>query len=219
MASKKYYVDMDKEGSPQVQTQFETKAPEFDGHETRSLVERFVQLAGVIKSYLFKSDIDTIAKLNSILTDATLIDDAPSDGSPYVRQDGAWVNENVFGTEFQQEEDDVESVTTSTTYQQKFRMTTPSLPSGTYRIGFYYSWSGQFAGYDAGIRVQVNDTDTIHEQNQGAEAAGTVGIQTESGFDYYTGSGVLDIDVDFRSQASFAAVWLREVRLEIWRVA
>ena len=44
-----------------------------------------------LQSYLLSSNIDTLAELNSIVSDATLITDAPSDGSNYGRNNGAWV--------------------------------------------------------------------------------------------------------------------------------
>ena len=44
-----------------------------------------------LQNYLLATDIDTLAELNAIVTDATLVSDAPSDGSQYARQNGAWV--------------------------------------------------------------------------------------------------------------------------------
>ena len=41
--------------------------------------------------YLREINIDTLAELNGIVTDATLITDAPSDGTIYGRQNAAWV--------------------------------------------------------------------------------------------------------------------------------
>jgi hypothetical protein len=42
------------------------------------------------EGYLVSADINTLSELNAIVSDATLITDAPSDGSQYARQNGAW---------------------------------------------------------------------------------------------------------------------------------
>lgn len=57
MADKRFLVNLDREEQPQEQTQFETATPNFDGHETRSLTDRFVQLDGTIKKYILIDDV------------------------------------------------------------------------------------------------------------------------------------------------------------------
>ena len=42
----------------------------------------------------------------------------------------------IFGSEYQYEADEPESTTTSTTYQNKLTLTTPSIPAGNYRGQF-----------------------------------------------------------------------------------
>jgi hypothetical protein len=44
-----------------------------------------------LENYLIAGDINTLENINTIITDATLITDAPSDGSTYGRNNGRWV--------------------------------------------------------------------------------------------------------------------------------
>jgi hypothetical protein len=138
------------------------------------------------------------------------------DGSA-VRTLATLTNLPVYGTQAQQANNDAQSTTTSGTYQQKLRVTTPSLPAGTYRIGFYYEW-GKSNLADFASRVQVNDTTTIMEGLEEAVDAGADQYFPRGGFGYYTGSGVLNIDLDYHANGSGTAR-IRRARLEIWRVS
>ena len=139
----------------------------------------------------------------------------------FLRADGSWAIPpgagGSFGANFQQGNSDGESSTTSGTFQQKLRVTTPSLPSGTYRIGFYYEWH-KSGLTDFVSRVQVNDTTDIMSGFEEAPDAGTDQWFVRGGFGYYTGSGVLNIDLDYHAGGSDTAR-IRRARLEIWRVA
>lgn len=126
----------------------------------------------------------------------------------------------VFGTEYQSASSESESTTTSTSFQNKLNMTTPSLPAGTYRIGYSYEWnlSGS-TRYDFRGRVQINDTVTISEHREEPQDSATDQWRDFSGFFHHTGSGVLSIDIDYeRSSSSGGTARIRRARLEIWRV-
>lgn len=143
----------------------------------------------------------------------------PNDATQFLNGQGAYTTPagGTFGSNFQQGNSDGESSTTSGTFQQKLRITTPSLPSGTYRIGFYYEW--QKSGLNDFVsRVQVNDTTNIMEGFEEAPDAGSDQWFPRSGFGYYTGSGVLNIDLDYHSGGSDTS-FIRRARLEIWRVS
>lgn len=121
----------------------------------------------------------------------------------------------VFGSEFQQTSDDTESSTTSSTFQQKLRLTTPSLPSGTYRIGFYCEyWQSNVSDF-CEVKIELNDTTVLAtfifepEDNDDRWPGG--------GFVYQSLSGVNTIDMDWRQQGGGTA-FIRRARLEIWRV-
>lgn len=168
---------------------------------------------------------------NTVLTTASNLDDVSdvSASSPstddYLKWNGsAWVPASVgggiFGSEFQQASSDTQSTTTSTTFQQKLRLTTGTLPSGTYRIAWYYEYHISSTTYDFEGRVQIGDSTTIHEIREEAQDAGTDQWEPCGGFYYHTGSGVLNIDLDYcRSSASGGTAYIRKARLEIWRVS
>jgi len=67
----------------------------------------------------------------------------------------------VYGTEFQEAADDTASTTTSVTYVRKLRLTTGSLPSGNYRIGYYFEWAESLTTWNVYFRIQIDDTTTI----------------------------------------------------------
>jgi len=58
-----------------------------------------------LENYLIEGDINTLDNINAIITDATLITDAPSDGSTYGRNNGRWVtvSEGAAGDVYQVE--------------------------------------------------------------------------------------------------------------------
>lgn len=137
-------------------------------------------------------------------------------------ENGSWADlvqsgGGVFGGNFQQASNDAESSTTSSTFQQKLRMTTPSLPSGTYRIGYSVEGRCNSTYVALALRVQINDTTTIGEAL--VESQDVSNYDVYSGFYYYTGSGVLNIDLDYRSSSGGTTSFTRRARLEIWRVS
>jgi len=124
---------------------------------------------------------------------------------------------SIFGASEQEASSDGTSTTTSVTYVQKIRMTTPSLTSGDYRIGYSYEWNMDATNRSFSGRVQINDTTTISEITQ--QPSTTTAWHTESAIYYHTGSGVLDIDIDFLTSNATGTASIRRARLEIWRVS
>jgi hypothetical protein len=123
---------------------------------------------------------------------------------------------SVFGTYYSYAESEPISDTTSSTYSQKLRLTTPSLPAGTYRIG--YSFEGQNTSTSGRIdtRVQIDDSITIADTF--IEPQDVVNFYAFSGFKHAVLTpGVHDIDIDFANSGSGTAN-IRYARLEIWRV-
>ena len=123
----------------------------------------------------------------------------------------------VFGSQFQSAESLGPSVTGLSTYVEKLRLTTTSLPNGTYRIGWSYGWSVGSETFFA--RIQLDDTTTLMEhQIQPAVFGGTSSPGDRStGFFYQTLNGVHNIDLDFRSDNG-GSVGIFDVRIELWRV-
>ncbi len=132
----------------------------------------------------------------------------------------------IFGSELQEASSDALSSTTSTTFVQKLRLTTGSLPSGKYRIGWYYEWSSSATGNEFISRIQLNDTTTImtHDERApiqtGTPSPDLTIVYQQSGFHYVDSiSGVQNIDLDYHSETSSMTVYIQNVALEIWRVS
>ena len=119
----------------------------------------------------------------------------------------------MMGTYYQDAASEGESSTTAGTYQQKLRLTTPSLPSGEYRISWSFEMDGQ--GDNADAQVELNDTTQIGFNFYDSSINGYIQV---SGFYYDTLSGVNTIDIDYRDLQA-AACLIRRARLEIWRVS
>jgi|26BtaG_2_1085354.scaffolds.fasta_scaffold01468_7 hypothetical protein len=128
----------------------------------------------------------------------------------------------VFGTEFQAESDGTVRSTTSTSFQQAQRLTTPSLPSGTYRIGVMTLHNLDRGTRDILIRAQVNDTTILfngEDYRKRARDGGSEQRESFQGFDYFTGSGVLNIDIDYAPETGGTQATMYFTNIEIWRVA
>ncbi len=159
------------------------------------------------------------------LSDVDTTTSAPNTGD-HLEWDGTnWVPSTVTATslEFQTAEDATETSTTSTTFVQKLRMTTGTLPAGDYRIGYYYEWAGSSASYSVGVQVQVDDTTTIHNMDNAPENINTFNggaqAQTEAGFQVVTLTNAAhNVDLDFRTMNAAGTAYISNVRLEIWRV-
>lgn len=128
-------------------------------------------------------------------------------------------DESYSGSEFVEDSSEGESSTTALTYQQKLRLTTGDLPSGKYRIGWSYQWRGATTTIFKG-RVQINDSITIMEHQQKPKSIGLKSKLSNAGFYYHTGSGVLNIDLDYcrGSATGGGTAYIQKARLEIWRV-
>jgi len=123
----------------------------------------------------------------------------------------------IHGSEFQEESSDGESSTTAGSFEQKLRLTTPSLPAGTYRIGWHYEWN-KSGLTDFVTQVQVNDTTTMMSGFEEAVDSGSDQWYPRGGYGYYTGSGLLTVDLDYHANSQNVAK-IRRARLEIWRVS
>lgn len=137
------------------------------------------------------------------------------------RSGSAVVGGGVFGQNSQNAEDLTLSTTTSTTPIQKLRMTTPSLPTGTYRIGWSYSWYFTSGANDFAAQVQVDDNPSLIliQQQEGPADVGTDQRHLVGGFAYITFGtpGTHDVDLDFFRVGGVGTAGIQDARLEIRR--
>ena len=125
----------------------------------------------------------------------------------------------VFGNSYTYAESEAVSTTTSNVYQQKLRLTTPSLSAGTYRIAWQYLWYYGSTSTNFYCQVQIDDTTTIYEQVEEPKDTATTQRQPSCGFKTTAlTSGVHNIDLDYRSGANGTTSGILLARMDIFRV-
>lgn len=120
---------------------------------------------------------------------------------------------------YQQASSEAESQTTDTTYtgNEKLKLTTPSLPAGTYRIVWSMELTNSNKDKCTMARVHLDDTTVLGEQcrpktQNNNEYVGWSGFKVET-----LTAAVHTIDIDFRAVDDTA--YIRRARLEIWKVS
>jgi hypothetical protein len=126
-----------------------------------------------------------------------------------------------FGLEFQQAASEgLSQHTGNTNYQEKLKLTTASIPAGTYRIGWACDWySDSTDGNKAfKMRVQVDDSVTAIEWNA-VNSMADKGESPAAGFGYVTLTAAAHtIDIDYGVEDAGKTAYIKNARLEIWRV-
>lgn len=132
--------------------------------------------------------------------------------------------QGVFGTYFQSASNEGVTVATGIVFQNKLTLTTPSLPTGTYRIGYSYEHRVSRRDRTFEIRVELDGSDTLSTErylipstNPAADDSWQVG-----GFAHRNlSAGSHTISIDLRKVTNNAdfTISIRRARLEIWRVS
>jgi hypothetical protein len=129
----------------------------------------------------------------------------------------------LYGSEFQTVENVSTRSTSSTSWQQAQRITTGNLPVGTYRIDLHTLFRTTNANnVDMRMRMQVNDSTTLWGSDEVRVELADTGTDQKNGLtmsDYYTGSGVLDVDFDYCRGGNSGSAYVYWSRITIYRVA
>jgi hypothetical protein len=105
----------------------------------------------------------------------------------------------------------------ATTYQQKLRVTTGSLPSGNYLIHWSCEWYDDTGGINGAVRVQINDSTTVAEFFNYDDY--TYNYRLSAGVYYASSiSGVQNIDMDYKA-ASGSILYIRRARIVVYRMS
>lgn len=108
----------------------------------------------------------------------------------------------------------------SSAWQQKVRLTTSSLPAGTYRVGWYYEWQHEAIANDFLARLRRDDTEDLFSQLQEPQDGGTDQWAPASGFKHIAlAAGVHTFDLDYATNDNLDASKIRRARIEFWRVS
>lgn len=169
---------------------------------------------------------EQVATINAI-ANVLKLDRAPLTG----QQDLSWtviplsnnfpsiqtLNPVIFGSEFQQASSDSLSTTTSLSPIEKLKLTTSSIPAGTYRIGYTATYEIDTTNQVVTVIIEQADTtqlDTV--QSDFVDAADEYSI---GGFAYVVlGTGIHFFDIDFHASGAASVAGIKNARLEIWRV-
>jgi hypothetical protein len=119
-------------------------------------------------------------------------------------------------TNFDYAEDNTTSQTTSTTFQQKLRLTTDNIPGGEYVIHYSaeLNITGGFSDM-VSMQVQVDDTTTLAEFSDKTR----YDFGAASGFARVTlSTGIHNIDIDYRATSASYAAEIRRARIMLWKV-
>ncbi len=132
----------------------------------------------------------------------------------------------IFGSQYYSDETLAESNTTNTsagsnTSNPRANITTSSIPSGTYRIGWSLEWKASSQDHQWNGRVRVDDTTNIMEmasepakENKDEwRAIGGFGNQT------FGSSGVHTVEMDWWTENISGTAYIRKARIEFWRVS
>ena len=134
---------------------------------------------------------------------------------------GVEVLGGVFGGQFLSVESLGISTTTATTYQEKLKLTTPSLPAGDYVILWSTDYGNEFSNKSCQVRLQLNDSVLLSDI--GSSVAIDDWFLNSSGFSKVTlASGVHEIDIDFQRIAGGGGgdtATIKNARLTLWQVA
>jgi hypothetical protein len=124
----------------------------------------------------------------------------------------------IFGNQAIETSSEDTSTTTSTTYQQKLRLSISDIPEGKYRIGWFYEWSMSSSNFRFFGRVQLDDSTDLSEIQIRPSESSWEHWHSTSGFKYESlSSGNHTIDIDFKSTHFRKTAGIRRVRLEFWR--
>ena len=124
-----------------------------------------------------------------------------------------WQSQSVFGSQYQYSSEDKESTTTSTTLQTKVTLTTGSLPSGNYRIGYTFEVSNTSNGVLTEVEVKVGASVIALPTMEAANDYVLFG-----GFCRSALSGVVTATIKYRVLTTGTAK-IRRSRLELYRIS
>ncbi len=162
------------------------------------------------------TDLDASASAHGLLPKLS------DDGAEFLDGEGNWATpEAVFGSRFQDAESSSESENSTTSWSQKLNLAMPSdTPAGRYRIGIFYNWRFESLSHDFEARARVDDTDTVFVHTQEPKDTGTDQEFVASGFAYVDLTAASHtIDIDYRSSSGGDSAFIKNARIEVWRVS
>lgn len=125
----------------------------------------------------------------------------------------------AFGENYSSAEDLTESINPSTTFVQKLRLTTTSVPAGDYLISWSYTWGNENTFDDTLVRIQQDDSTDLWNAREEPKDSGTDQRNASGGFAQVTlTAGVHTFDMDFATSDTNEDARIQQSRMMFWRV-
>ena len=126
--------------------------------------------------------------------------------------------QQIFGQGQQYADNESQQDDNTDIYAEYLSLTTPSLPAGTYRIGWTVRYSASTASTNGEVRVQVNISTTVEAEVVEISSAGE--RKTFARFESYVhAGGTMQVDIDMRRSAGPGTFSVFESHLELWRAS
>lgn len=152
-----------------------------------------------------------------------------SDHKHRAYQNGSWetIRTDVFGTEYADQVSAAVSTTTSTTFQQKMRLSVSTIPAGRYRLEVSYMWNHDSIANDFEARVQQDDTtDLYFHKEEPTDSLGSFGatgtnqrVATSKTILLDLAAGDYDFDLDYRTDSGGDESSIWDAVMTFWRVS
>lgn len=132
----------------------------------------------------------------------------------------AGVTPPVFGTQFVTANDETTSSTTSTTFQTKLTLTTPSVPAGTYIIQWTYYWAYSSAAnsFEGRILRDGSVVEALHRQEPQDTSLTQAHAHTKFDVMVLT-AGVHTFDLQYRNSGGGNTAQIQHVHMLFYRLA
>lgn len=124
---------------------------------------------------------------------------------------------SIVGSWWSWADDIYETSTKSTSFIQKLRLSLPPIPEGYYRVGWYFEWGKSNLTTDFIGQVVVDGSVDIANVNM--EAKDKNSRSPASGHAIVLlSAGTHTIDINYASEGGSAISYIRNARIEFWRV-
>jgi hypothetical protein len=122
-----------------------------------------------------------------------------------------------FGTQYTNVENTTEVSTNSTSPVTRLTLSPTGLPSGTYRVGWFFNWSLSSSSYDFRARVTVGGTEYAYMSQEPKDPGTDQNVPASGFFPVVITTGSATILLQYWVENSGVTGYMRNARMEFWR--